>query len=169
MKRKIISSSLASLLLSFGVVHGAQTLIVPRGLYTQLNVGTNIADINLVQVNLETKKFKHLAANLVVGYQYNPYFATEVSLTQYYLQGTSIDTYNPTLVGILPLNKHIAMFAKTGVFYVDGVKWWPFLGAGMSYAITPHLALNVQISDYTFQDVGLGLITLGLGYHFDPI
>jgi len=139
-----------------------------HGVYVDINVGTTIYHENVFG---DIGGRAGFSWNLNVGYQFIPYFAAEVGITQYLFEGVAaVHGIDVAAKGILPIGDRFALFAKLGVIdYLGpfGISLTaPYVGLGMSYAVTPKLDVTVQAQGGVRSYAQFGNVTAGLSYHF---
>lgn len=134
------------------------------GAYLEGNLGCSA--VNFFDIYSTGTK---LGSNVNGGYQFNSYLATELGLFVYEGGPIGIDL---AVKGIIPLNigKYGAsLFGKIGATSLFDTKTsvtLPFLGAGASYTIKPGLDFTVQAQAASALFVNVGLLSIGLTYHF---
>lgn len=142
-----------------------------EGAYVEGNLGTLYASVNFLGTNYTG--YGSAGANLNAGYQFNQNIATEVGYTNYGLSGNSLNGMDAALKLILPFNigaNDYTVFMKLGaadVFDGGDNAVVALGGLGASYSMTQHLDLNAQVQGISAGFFGLGLMSMGLTYHFD--
>lgn len=132
-----------------------------------------------------------LAGGLHLGYQFNPYFSTELA---YQYLGSAYANYNDGQIGAefqqgvlsarlgYPITQNLYPYFKvggagwfgktTGLNPVNTDGFSPVFGAGISYAITDNLALRAEYQfTQSLGDIATGysdhdLVTLGVSWRF---
>ncbi len=157
------------------------------GFYTEINAGPNLYAGVLISGDstFSSSGFQGAGWNANLGYFFNHNFAMEAGFMQNYakfdldqgdnLSGHTNMPYITTRFSV-PMGDQFSFIAKVGLMDVwvtdDTDKEntssliLPFTGVGISYAITPKLEASVQYQGALYGVVNLGLLSVGLTYHF---
>lgn len=100
---------------------------------------------------------RNLLWNATLGYQLNPHFGLEYD----YFHANRFATNAIMAKGIIPINNKFSVFGKLG-YGIDVNK--PITSLGVSYNLTPKLALNATGNYILHKDASA---TLGLSYVFN--
>lgn len=144
------------------------------GFYVAGNVGA-IADresVDLFSIHVTHASIGGYGLNGIVGYQFNPYLAPEVGVSYYRRYGEEVMVYDAALKGILPLGQRFNINGKLGAGLYSShneSETVPYLGAGVGYAVTPNLDIDLNIQgsyiDFGIASAGLALVGGGITYH----
>lgn len=156
-----------------------------QGYYAELNMGTGLAYFGVVTSHSEASDlgFQGFAWNAAVGYNFNPAHAIEGGFLQWYTEFEDDDddedesTYaNMGYIAwrfTAAIGQRSAFFGKLGGMLIsvpdtDESAWvgLPFVGLGVSYAITPRIDFCVQYQGAVYIIAGAGAFTGGITYHF---
>lgn len=165
MKLRIISACVVS---AVSALLAANTFayVHENGAYLEGNVGTNFASLSVFGLNATA--FNSVGGNINMGYQLNRYLAPEIGYTYYGTFG--INNVDVAIKGIIPFDNRVSIFGKLGLGYIfahgDNAAL-PLLGAGISYAVSNKWDINAQAQGVTIGFVSIGLVSMGLTYHFD--
>lgn len=168
MKIKSISSSLIGALIlcsSLSAIAAPHT----KGAYAELNLGTLYANVNLF--GFSYSQLGSVGLNTNAGYQFNKNIALEMGYTNYGV--SSINNIDGALKVIMPLtinNNDASIFFKIGpAFLFDSSNLYitPFAGIGASYALTDKIDTTIQAQGISEGFFSLGLLSVGLTYHFN--
>jgi len=141
------------------------------GPYVELNAGVNLYHFDYFVVD---SGFSGVGLNTNVGYQFTPYFALEGGYI-YFVSGVGGHMLHFVAKGILPLGteKRFKLFAKLGpgIEKANGNSSLGFGvlhgGIGAGYSATPNLDVNLQLQGETVGFASVGLLSIGLAYHFN--
>jgi hypothetical protein len=137
------------------------------GTYAEFNIGTLYQSLHFMNYNYSA--FNSVGVNGSLGYQFATNIALEAGYTYYGYGLNSVDAVAKVILPFTLGSQDFSVFAKLGPAYVfrgsdHGVL--PYGGIGASYAINSSLDLTVQGQGITNGFFSLGLVSLGLAYHF---
>jgi OOP family OmpA-OmpF porin len=176
--KKLLVKSFAAVILSV-LTSTAAFATHDKGAYVEANVGAGYATATADFFGYTKSRSESAAgANINGGYLFNRYVGAELGYT-YYGGNVDLSMGNIAVKGVLPLNDQFNLFAKVGSGYIGSNKgdngnssdhWAGVYGAGVGYALTPSLDLNVQYQGswlwVGFGSLNTGLFSGGVTYHF---
>lgn len=166
----MINKSLFLAPLSLALLTSSVAFAEPHnsGNYIEGNVGTLYATVSFWGDTYT--QFGSVGANVNLGHQFMPYFATEVGYTNY--GASSLNMVDLAAKLILPFNVNgndFSVFAKAGPAYgfsPDDSGFIPFAGIGAGYSVNQNLDVTLQAQGVSEGFFSLGLLSAGLTYHF---
>lgn len=162
---------LTALLVASASISSAFALTHESGAYADLNAGVLYASVSFLGYNYSA--FGSAGLNTNLGYQFNRYFATELGYTAYGIDHdllNNIDIAAKVIIPVVEGQHPISLFGKIGPSYVfaggHGGTGALYTGLGAAYQMTDKLDLTAQAQGITQGFFSLGLVSLGVSYHF---
>lgn len=171
---------LAFLLLFLGILLSAHASPNQHtGPYGEINLGINHYSWYFFPFASDTRGF---GWNAAAGYNFTSIFALEGGFMQNYLQGYTSNSDGSEIVRTnhinvpytamrfsAPIGERFALLGKLGVMAPNRAgqgKILPYVGIGMSYALTDKLDVTAQYQGAVYGFFNAGLVSGGLTYHF---
>jgi hypothetical protein len=176
MKLQLVTMMAACLVVAQGATAGdaeqGEAWNRHKGFWAEADVGTGWGYIP------DEAGFQGFAWVGALGYRFTVTHAIEGGVGQWHMSREDDDDAYVNFGylawrGTVPIADRFAFFGKAGIALLnnpdhhdDGWAGGPFLGLGLSYAVTPQIDLDVQVQGVTAVFVGGGVVTAGAAYHF---
>jgi OOP family OmpA-OmpF porin len=178
--------TIIALLLSLSLAPGAA--VAGEGFYAGASIGKASLDDDFDGLDIDDDT---TAYRIVGGWWVNHFFALEAGYhdfgdfeQSFTINGVpnkaklSADGYTLGLLGSYPLANRISVFGRAGAFFWDGEaqinrvsqaspqETNPYLGLGISYAMTNSFSVNGDWSHYELEDTSSDVFSIGLQFRF---